>query len=273
MEQQQESELPIFGRKVFFLNPTFSMRAVIDTLKKEEYEVYVLIDYKLAKAYMRIHHDALLYINPEEQLPIAAWLNFFRTLKEDPTFSSTTIGICCERLAPLDLKALQDCPYITGGIFRTEGQPNSIIPSLTEKLDSLGAKGKRKFVRADCTNDASAGFLWISGGRMFKARLIDISTASVAILLPSSNLPFLNTKTEIVVSLQLNGRQLQVHVKALVVKPNGPNSYAAIFVINNETTEENNITLIREYIFETLERDITQSVMGFAIDKTNYASV
>lgn len=272
MDNGQKPAVPAFGRKVFFLYPpTFSVGVrIVEALKRLEYEVYTISDYRRAKAYMRIHHDALLFVNPDIQMSIPAWINFFRSIKEDVSFSSTIIGICYGYLMPVDLKALQECGYIEAGIFHVEKQLVGMVTSMAARMDSLGAKGQRQHVRASCASDRNAGFLWISQGRMFKAKLIDISTASAAILVSEDNLKFLNTKTKFVVSLQLSAKQMQIHVKSLVVKPKSPGVYAAIFLITEDTPEES-ITLIREYIFGTLEILMEQSIEGFAIDKTNYA--
>ena len=41
------AENPPFGRKVFFLNPTFSvLRQVIKILRESEYEIYTIDDYQ-----------------------------------------------------------------------------------------------------------------------------------------------------------------------------------------------------------------------------------
>ena len=272
-QQQQTSEAPAFGRKIFFLNPSFSIRThIVEALKRLEYEVYTFTDYKRAKAYMRIHRDAMLYVNTETQMTIPAWINFFRSLKEDMVFSTTIIGVCCDHLTPVDLSKLQGCPYITAGIFHVEGQFGGTLTNLMQKMDSLGAKGRRQYVRTACTSDPNAGLLWISNGRMFKARLIDISAASVAILVATNNVQFLNTKSEIFVTLQLDAKQVQVRAKSLIVKPKTPTTCAAIFMITEGTPDEA-INTIREYVFTMLERDMLRSVEGLSLDKTNYAAI
>lgn len=274
MDSVQKPAVPAFGRKVFFLYPpTFSIGArIVEALKRLEYEVYTISDYRRAKAYLRIHHDALLFVNPDIQMSIPAWINFFRSIKGDVTFKSTIIGICYEYLTPVDVKNLAECGCIEGGIFHADKQLAGMVTSMAAKMNTLGAKGQRQHVRASCVNDRNAGFLWISQGRMFKAKLIDVSTASAAILVAEDNLPFLNTKTKFVVSLQLGAKQMQIHVKSLVVKPRSPGTYAAIFMITEDTPEES-ITMIREYIFGTLEILMEQSIEGLAIDKTNYAAM
>lgn len=269
MEQQAQAAGPAFGRKIFFLNPSFSMRThIITVLKMLEYEVYTITDYRKAKSYLRIYHDALLYINTETQMNIPSWLNFVHTLKKDEVFSSTLIGVINEHLSPLELKMLSDCPDITAGVFHIEGQFKPMIPVLARKMDELGAKGRRQYVRTICMNDASARFLWILDGKMFTAQIVDISTASVAVLITQKELPFVQGRTELFATIQLGQKQIQTKAKTLVIKPSGDN-FAAIFMINEQTPSES-IQVIREYVFGTLELAMQKSVEGMSADKTDY---
>ena len=273
MEQQQQAPAaPAFGRKVFFLNPSFSVRThIITALKILEYEVYTISDYRRVKGYLRIHHDAILYINTETQMNIPSWLNFIHTLKNDSVFSSTIIGIINEHLSPLELKTLSEDPYIRGGVFHMEGQFKPQIPVLARKLEELGAKGRRQYVRTICMNDTNARFLWIQDGRMFTAQIVDISTASVAVLITQKELPFVQGRGELFSTIQLGQKQIQTKAKILVIKPSG-NNFAAIFIINEQTPQES-IQIIRDYVFETLELAMLKSVNGMELDKTDYTAI
>ena len=176
MEQGQQPAGPAFGRKVFFLNPSFSVRThIITLLRVLEYEVYTISDYRRVKCYLRVHHDAVLFINTESQLHIPAWQNLIKSIKQDSVFNSTIIGVVNEHLSPTELKLLTEDPNITGGVFHLEGQFKAILPTIERKLNDLGAKGRRQYVRTICMNDTSARFLWIQDGKLFTAQIVDIS--------------------------------------------------------------------------------------------------
>ncbi len=269
MEQGQQPAGPAFGRKVFFLNPSFSVRThIITLLRVLEYEVYTISDYRRVKSYLRVHHDAVLFINTESQLHIPAWQNLIKSIKQDSVFNSTIIGIVNEHLSPTELKLLTDDPNITGGVFHLEGQFKAILPTIERKLNDLGAKGRRQYVRTICMNDTSARFLWIQDGKLFTAQIVDISTASVAVLITQKELPFVQGRGEIFATIQLGQKQIQTKAKVLVIKPSG-NNFAAIFIINEQTPQES-IQAIREYVFETLEIAMLKTVEGLSIDKTDY---
>jgi len=56
-------ENPMFGRKVFFLNPPLSIENfVVDGLKDEEYEVYIIREYSLAKPVLKHFENAICFI-------------------------------------------------------------------------------------------------------------------------------------------------------------------------------------------------------------------
>ena len=270
MADAQQPNAPMNGRKIFFLNPSFSMRThIIAALRKLEYEVYTFTDYKKAKAYLTIYHDSILYINTETQLDIQAWMNFVRAIKEDMAFNSTLLGIFCDHMGPTEANLVASSKYIDAGIFHAEGAYAGMLHLLTQKLEQLSAKGRRQYVRANCTNDPTAGFLWIQNGKMFKAKLIDISVASVAILVATHNVPFLNATAQTFCTLQLNNKQVQTRAKLLIVKQKTPNTSAAIFMLD-ENTPAASLDLIRAYIFETLDNEILQSVKGMALDRASY---
>ena len=57
------------GKKIFFVNPTFFVRTrILSALREQEYETYIFTDYKRIKGYLRVHKNAIVYINPEMQL-------------------------------------------------------------------------------------------------------------------------------------------------------------------------------------------------------------
>ncbi len=272
MEQQQQAPAgPAFGRKIFFLNPSFSVRThIVTVLKILEFEVYTISDYRRVKSYLRVHHDAILYINTETQMNIPAWQNLINSIKQDDVFNSTIVGVVNEHLSAMELKVLSEDPNITGGVFHIEGQFKAMLPTLARKLDELGAKGRRQYVRTICMTDPNARFLWIQDGKMFTAQIVDISTASVAVLITPKELPFVQGRGEIFSTIQLGQKQIQTKAKTLVIKPSG-NNYAAIFMINDQTPQES-IQVIREYVFETLELAMLKSVEGMSIDKTDYVA-
>ena len=73
----ENKENPIFGRKIFFLNPSFVMEHfVLEHLKKNEYEVYLLNDIRKVKAVLCANPNSMLFINIDSEMSYSRWFNF-----------------------------------------------------------------------------------------------------------------------------------------------------------------------------------------------------
>ena len=267
---EQTTPLSELGRKIFFVNPSFSIRSrILPQLMEHEYEIYTFSGYARIKGYLTVHKNAVLFINPEQQLSISAWIRLIKSIQDDPEFNSTKIGILCDHLPATDELLLMNSHLISAGIFHAEGNAEQLLPGIVQKLESLKAKGRRRFLRTSCVKDANARFLWIQGDRMYQARVIDLSTGSLAILLPSETIPFLNTQSDIFATLQFHTKQVQIQAKSLIVKKKSSCTHAVIFMITGRTPLES-IAMIRTYVYEMLAKEMELSVQGQETDKTNY---
>ena len=66
-------ENPIYGRKIFFCNPSlFIEHFIVESLRKDDYEVYVLNDYSLAKPLLMLYPDSMCYFDIDSELSFSA---------------------------------------------------------------------------------------------------------------------------------------------------------------------------------------------------------
>ena len=76
----ESRENPLFGRKVFFVNPSFLIENyVFDFLRKNEYEVYMLQDYKKAKSILAAYPDSICFIDIDAELSYSEWYNYMKS--------------------------------------------------------------------------------------------------------------------------------------------------------------------------------------------------
>ena len=69
VDSSAKSGNPVTGRKVYFLNPTYTLRDhIISALWDSEYEVYIIEDYQYVKNVLRKNPNSILYINIDVQL-------------------------------------------------------------------------------------------------------------------------------------------------------------------------------------------------------------
>ena len=79
----ENRENPIFGRKVFFLNPTLSIQNVfVRKLQDLEYEVYTIEHYYDAKPVLSEYEDSICFINIDDRLTYKQWLNFIKSFEK-----------------------------------------------------------------------------------------------------------------------------------------------------------------------------------------------
>lgn len=246
-----------FGRKVFFLNPSFLIRTnIIEPLKQKEYEVYEIADYHRAGDYLSAHEDAIIYLNIGSQSSATVWLNFIDELKKE--HSATTIGVLADQLTANLSQQLGYCNAIQGGVFELGQDFEKVLSQLTNMLDSLEAKGRRQYVRASCMHDSSANFMWFFRDKLFKTRLLDISTASAAILVDSDKMQYLDTTASMPCTLQIGMNQVRVQVKPLVVKQQNERMHCIIYLLNRASLDAEAIAIIRKYVFDTLKAQLQQ---------------
>lgn len=131
MAEAEASKVDLFGRKIFFLNPAYSVRnEVITELQNEEYEVYIIESYRDAKNLLRLNENAILFINVDAQLAMNSWYNFIRTFEKEDVLSSIYIGIISERIRPADRELFLTTAQIPAGITMLDTDMKFITESI-----------------------------------------------------------------------------------------------------------------------------------------------
>ena len=174
-----------FGRKIFFLNPTYSVKKdIVSDLEKNEYEVYVIENYRDAKNLLMKNPDSILFINADAQLSVGAWYNFVRTLERDETLATTITAIMTERMKQSDKDLFVKTAHLRGGIIDFDDGLSSVAKKINEVLLAFDAKGRRQYVRANLVYDRDASLFWNHGSKMHQLRLLDISSVGMAVKIP-----------------------------------------------------------------------------------------
>ena len=260
---------PLFGRKVFFVNPDSSVRKNLVTfLRNQEYETYILMDVRRIKACLTLHPDSILYINPKSQLSISAWLNFIHSIRNDAQFSKISIGIACDTLQSPVLSQFKTNQHIDAGIFLINGKGDVAVKMAAARLDTLGARGRRQFVRTKCLLDPMANFLCLHDKRLIRAKLIDISSVSIAVMVDQNDFVSIATCSLSNCTLQFGSDQFQVSAQILTAKQNGDN-FIAILMLGGELSSDKRES-IRRYVFSMLELTLQNSLSVCKTDDTDY---
>ena len=265
-----EADKSIYGRKVFFggANATFDMQ-VASRLRLMEYEVYTISDYRKVKPLLRKNADSICFCLVENQLSLKGWHNFIKSFENESVFAPLDVGV----IIP-DLPDEKKTTFISGlqldaGILSLDLDPEVLFHEIVKALDAKKAKGMRKYVRASCINEPNADILWVKDSRMFKLKIIDISSVVIAAMLSmgQANAVFINQIIENV-TLNLKNVQIVVDLKIDAIKSAG--DFLLVVGMFTTSTVPAAINEIREYVAQTLQQNLFSMVRGNELDRTDY---
>lgn len=267
----KKADYKIFGKKVFFLYPSFTFQSeVIDRLRTLEYEVYILNDYKIVKNILLKNPDSLLYINIDNNFNANAWINFIQSIEDSAErYGNCKIGIFAEKSLPDTIKRFdREILHEADNIPLTYDWDDN-FHTVVKLLDKHETKGMRQYVRTSCQKDTTAEVFWLERDRMFKFKLIDISSTGLAVRIPEKMASQLHPGQLLQnISLMLRGTAFKINASIFAIKPGKP-FCTGVFMIQNDT-DKNAIESIRIYISETLYRLVEDSIFGMQIDRTDY---
>lgn len=265
-----ENDKSISGRKVFFINPNISVEgSVISRLQTMEYEVYALKDYRIAKNLFAALKDGICFICPDSQMSKEGWRNFIKFLETDETYKDFDIGVVSEMISENKQGEFTKDLKLAAGFFSMLGN-ESTVRNLVKSLDKLKAKGMRKYIRVNCMDDQKAELYWFTKDKkMFRCKLIDLSTAGIAVKLPLSQAKavFVNQLISDA-TLVLAGKQLPVCVKVSGIK--AANDVLLVIMMYGMDTPVSTQNQIRSYVNEKLKLSLERQIRNLAPDKTKY---
>ena len=268
-----EQDKNVFGRKVFFINPSaFFESKIIERLRLMEYEVYIIDDYRKAKAILRKNADSICYVCIEQPLTLKGWHNFIKSFEEEGVFSPLDMGI-------ISISHPQDkwFNFINGlqydaGLIMTSENPESMLHEVVKNLDKLGAMGLRKYVRANCMQEPKADALWMRNNRMFQLKIVDISSVGFAARVAANQAAAVGVNQIIRgVTLNLRSRQVVVDIKITAIKSAG--DFLLAIVMFDSSTPPSSIEKVREYITENLQDSIMSILTRNDIDRLDYENL
>jgi len=177
MEQRPDAQ----GKKIFLLYPHSVIKEeMLDLLIMAGYETYTLVDEKKAQRLLVKFPGSIMFINIDEGLKEKEWEAYIRGLQEDPQTKDTRLGIMSynqdrDLMKKYLIELAIPCGYVQIKLGLQES--TKIILSA---LDANEAKGRRKYIRADCEDDASSSLNFSEESEKYLGKLLDISSAGVA---------------------------------------------------------------------------------------------
>ena len=169
------------GKKIFFLYPHSVIRnEMLDTLIMSGFETYTLADEKKARNLLAHFPDSIMFINIDEGLKEKDWEVYIREIQENPETKNCRLGIMSyNQDKVLMQKYLMDLAIPCGYVHLKLGLHES-TRIILNVLEVNEARGRRKFIRADCHDDISAALNFRDDSDVYIGKLLDISSAGLA---------------------------------------------------------------------------------------------
>ena len=265
-----DSEKSIYGRKVFFLNPTVTFEEeVIERLRVMEYEVYAISDHRVAKNILRLNPDSICFVMPNSGLSQVGWHNFLKSFENEPKFSTLDVGVIMHKLPEDRINSFLSGLQYDAGCFFLEDDSEELFHKITASLDKLGAKGLRKYVRADCINDRSAEIYWLKANKMIKLKMIDISAVGIAATVSANqqNEVFVN---QLISGAYINMGKMQVTASLKVTAIKTARNALLVVLMYGSDIEPSALTTIRSYVADMLKHKLQDSIANLPLDIVDY---
>lgn len=272
MAEQNESELDIFGLKIFFLNPAYPVKKeIMSRLQAQEYEVYTIESYREAKPLLRKNPNSLLFVNIDAQLTHAAWFNYIRTYDRDDILATIKICVISERIKASDVAIFNKFVNMVSDVIEFNEGIEGVAKQIQKILDETNAKGKRQYIRANLTHDKDASLFWNHGSKMHQLKLLDLSSVGMAVKCPAVLENQIIAKNFLLqdVTMRLGPKQMVVEAVIYGIKSTPEGTLWILLLL--PSTPPSIREEIRTYVSKTIEEKMITSINGERKDDEDYA--
>lgn len=262
-----------FGRKVFFIMPSFDFRSlVIPALYEQEFEVYIFDSYTKAKDILRNYPDSICFINTDEGMTPGEWYFYVKSFEEDPMLATIFLGIICTRMTKAQKEQFVMDTTIPAGILEARLSHEELIENIIKILEINGAKGRRRYVRAKCSDDYASFATFLINGSDVQVNINDISSAGISCTTQAVYADFFKTNMLIRnFSITLRNKKVTCIGVVLMTNVQGDKlNFVIVFTPNIAFTTR---SFIREYVHHELQNQIDVKILEVKTDTTDYAQI
>jgi len=172
------------GRRVFFIYPHSVFReSLVLRLIDLEYEIYLIKDHSLIPHIIKQFPDAIVFMNIDDGQDREAWKRFIKELQNSSEATNVSLGIISyefdQAVAQFYLMELA----LPGGYIQLKQSIEKAFEILTKTLEANEVRGRRKFVRCQVAESKAPQFNVKAEGGLMKGRVLDISSAGMAVVL------------------------------------------------------------------------------------------
>ena len=267
----ESRENPLFGRKIFFVSPSYIMeKYLIEKLRQNEYEAYILKDIKKVKNVLAKYPDSMCFVNIDEEFSYSAWFNFMKSFQESPAISGIYLGIITDSATWEDKDKFIMNVKLPGG-FNQFDKTEKFLSNFIKILDLNGAKGRRKYLRLDTRGADDVSGYMTSQGKLYSINVKDISSVGFAITYKQEIIDLFQKNTLIRdLCISVGRKSMVCSCIVFNTQPNPDGTAMSVLMLTNENPEETK-TYIRNFIFEKYGRLMNSVIETVEKDTASYA--
>jgi hypothetical protein len=243
------------GKKIFLLRPHSVIRdEMLDVLIMAGFETYTVLDEKKALNLLAKFPDSIMFINIDEGLKEFEWEVYIRKIMDDPRTKNCRLGIMSyNQDMQLMKKYLMNISVPCGYIHLKLGLKES-TQIILAALEANEARGRRKYVRANCEDDPGALLNIKIDKKMLRGKILDISSSGIAARFDRSlGLP-LHSKIE---DVQLRLRSSLVMTDMIFIGQRHGDSSVSIMLFGSVLRPDSALAVHR-YIKQCLQKYINK---------------
>ena len=267
----EQIENPVFGRKIFFVQPSFSVeRTLVEYLKKNEYEVYVIQDVSRIKSFLSINKDSLCFFDIDTDWSYAKWFNFLKSFSESEALSSIIVGVISEKAGWDDKDKFLMNLNLKCGFTLLNKNLDSMLKSFSIILDYYGAKGRRKYLRLDTRNMKDVSGYMTYGSKLYTYSVKDISSAGFAIIYKQEIANLFPKNGHVTnICLNLGHKSLVCATIVFNTQINTDGTAMSVLMLTNENPGSTR-DYIRNYIYEKNANQMGDLIASMDKDSEHY---
>jgi len=250
-----------FGKKVFFLNPPAVIGEVAASLTDAEFEVYSTRDHAKLARFLRKEPECLTFVNLDEGDDEGVWRKWIKSIRDDEASIGAAFGV----ITMLDDEAkrsyyLMDLGIECGFIVVKIGAAKT-TEILLRMLEANEARGRRRYVRANCPPDATE-FNCSTEAGVLRGWIRDLSSVGMSAVFSRGTTPKAGTRLR---DLQLTLKGVRVIVNGVVIGSHEAAGTGMISVIMFEPASVNDDkraklrSFIRRTLQSTMDRELSLS--------------
>ena len=265
-------ENPKFGRKIFFLNPPLLVDNYMkDNLTDDEFEVYAISDYQLAKAALRHYENAICFIYIDDDLSMDGWYNFIKSFEIEEGLQSIFLGVMSYKAKPKDKERFLMNLKLPGGFIDLNQKPADLYAQVSGILTINGAKGIRKVIRLDLLDNNVLGY-FSHNNALISFTLKDISTLGFAARAPLNIVDhFVNGRRIDNVSLTMG--RYSVMCSIVIYNKKIENGACTVVAIFDDKLPKEDYKKIHDFIYATLAERNAEFMKNLTRDYANYETM